>query len=501
MNDPFDRKRRLISATIAAACVLSGVGGAAVLVATRPEPPRKAAAVRLLDVAAIRVSPSSHAEAVVGHGTVRAKHQIDIVPQVTGRLQYVHPELAVGNVIEQGELLFEIDATVYASRRRQAEAEIKRLEASLERISQEVTSLDERIANVKQMLAIDESDYQTSKELFEKENVGTRRDLDLVYQKFLRQRDALIELTSRRESLPHVQLETVAELEASQARLRQAMHELENTKITCPFKARVESVAAYTSQVVTAFFAIAKLTDMSAFELSVGIDPSELRWLADAIQPESLVGAEVDDAPSGPVVSVHWSMRDQEMTWRGHVTRFERVDELTRTPRLVVEIRDVDMRGQAVGDSSGAGMMLAIGMHLRAELPAQPLADALTVPRHAIHENRMVFVVEPDPSDPTGRIGRLAARQTPILRSIGDRVLVDYAGRGGDEPCELVAGELVVVSPLMKPVEGMTVRLRDEQVASTPTLESPGWAPPTAVAQQFSRHVSRPEPVRLISGG
>jgi multidrug efflux pump subunit AcrA (membrane-fusion protein) len=500
MIEYSETKRRRVSAVLAGLFLLFGSAGATLLVVSRPEAPRRPTSARVLNVAAVRVASTLETTPVVGHGTVRAKHELDIVPQVTGKLTFVHPELAVGNVIQQGDVLFEIDSTVYESRRRQAEAEIKRLEASLERIKQESVSLDERIRNVEQMLAIDESDYETSKELFDKEHVGTRRDVDLVFQKFLRQRDAYYELTSRRGSLPHLALEMEAQLEAAQARLRQAQHEVENTRITCPFKARVEDVSAYTSQVVTAFFAIAKLTDMSAFELSVGIDPTETRWLAEAIQPDTLVDSNRAEAQSGPEVTVRWSLRDQALTWRGHVTRFERVDESTRTPRLVVEIRDVDMRAMPVGASAGEGMMLAIGMHLKAELPVRKLEGALTVPRHAIHDNRMVFVVEPDPADPTGRTGRLAARAVPILRSLGDEVLVDFANRPDDEPCELKAGELVVVSPLMKPVPGMAVQLRDQVVAGEPVLPTFGASDSMRVARIVS-FLSHPEPVGLVSGG
>ena len=94
-----------------------------------------------------------------------------------------------GKLISKGELLFEIDSSVYESRRRQAEAEVRRLEAVLHRIEQEIINLDERVTNAEQMVAIDENDYQTSQELYEMENVGTKRDVDQIYQKFLRQKE------------------------------------------------------------------------------------------------------------------------------------------------------------------------------------------------------------------------------------------------------------------------------------------------------------------------
>ncbi|GAF88409.1 unnamed protein product, partial [marine sediment metagenome] len=277
---------------------------------------------------------------------------------------------AVGNVIPKGELLFEVDPTVYESRVRQAEAEARRLEAALERADQEITNLDARIANAEKMLAIDEQDYFTSKRLYEEEHVGTQRDVDLVHQKYLRQKDALVELKSRRSIIPYVKLETQAQLEAARARLKQAEHNLDNTQIYCPFYARVELVAAYKTQVVTAHFSIATLTDMSAFELSVGIDPRELRWLDPVIRPEALEQNQTDPRPE---VKVRWSLHGQEFTWRGFVTRFERVDEATRTARLVVEIRDVDMVATVDVGSGESRPSLAIGMYCRAELPAEPL--------------------------------------------------------------------------------------------------------------------------------
>ena len=106
---------------------------------------------------------------------------------------------------------------------------------------------------------------------------------------------------------------------------------------------------------------------------------------------------------------------------------------------------------------------LALGMHCRADFPARILDGALTVPRHAIYDNQWVYVVEPDT---TGQAGRLVRRRVPLLRSFGDRVLVDYNGRKGTQICELSPGDSVVVSPLIKPVDGMRVRIRDAAVAS-----------------------------------
>lgn len=463
----MDEKRRTINIILGAVCLVVGSTVCGWLIGTKPSPAVRSRFARVREVAVAVVEPHPEATPIVGHGTVRAKHQIKIVPQVSGRLVRVHEDLAVGKVIPQGDLLFEIEPNVYEARVRQVEAEIHGLEATLARSDQELVNLDQRIANTEQMLAIDEKDYLTYQRLYEQENVGTERDVELAYQKYLRQKDALIELKSRRSIIPHVKLETEAQLEASRSRLKRAGHDLENTKIFCPFDARVELVAAYRSQVVTAHFSIATLTDLSAFELSVGIDPRDLRWLAEAIRPDVLNERQDDPRPE---VRVHWSLHGQKFAWRGFVTRFERVDEATRLAQLVVEVRNVDMVASVDVGSNESRPTLAIGMHCRAELPAAVLPGALLIPRHAIYDNRWVYVFEPDAETGDDRVGRLARREVPMLRSIGGAVLVDYSGRVGTEVCELEPGERIVVSPLIKPVVGMKIRVRDERVARSSPL-------------------------------
>ncbi len=437
---------------------------------------------RGLEVAVVEVAAQTERSPVIGHGSVRPKHQVNIVPQVSGRLVQVHPDLAQGKVIPKGELLFEIDPTVYTARVRQAEAEVRALEAAGQRHDQELANLEARVANAEAMLAIDEEDFRTVKQLYEGEKVGTQRDVDLTQQKYLRQKGAVVELTSQRSMVPHLREETQAQLEAARARQSLAQHDLENSKIRCPFEARVESVQAYKAQVVTAHFSIATLTDMEAFEISVGIDPRELRWLAEAIRPEALNGLDHADSPD---VTVKWSVHGQDLSWTGRVTRFERVDEATRTARMVVEVRQIDMVATASTEGSAseaARSSLSIGMYCRTELPAKLLDEALLVPRHAIHENRWVYVFEPDPQSAEPGAGRLARRDVPILRTVGDRVLVNYKGRDDGQVCELGPGERVIVSPLTKPVVGMKLRLREDvRVTSARSLTpSPASADPPA---------------------
>ena len=360
----MERLRRRINAALIVGSLVVGLAGCGWLISTKPEAPKRRYADRIPEVATQTIIPVVETTPVIGHGTVRPQKQVDIVPQVSGKLTFVHAALAQGKVIPKGDLLFEIDPTVYDARLRQAEAEVKGLDASLTRHDQEASNLKAQIDNAEQMLAIDARDYDTSKNLYNQEHVGTQRDVDLLQQKYLRQQGVVVELRNNLAMIPHLRTETEARLEAARSRLRQAEHDLENTRIFCPFEARVETVLANESQVVTAPFAIAKLTDMEALEISVGIDPRELRWLAEEVRPEALDAAgSPDDAAGKPSVAVRWRLHGQEFTWRGNLSRFERVDEATRTARMVVEVRRADMTATAgSGDRDGGPPTLSVGM-------------------------------------------------------------------------------------------------------------------------------------------
>ena len=155
------------------------------------------------------------------------------------------------------------------------------------------------------------------------------------------------------------------------------------------------------------------------------------------------------------------------------------------------ELRRSNLRSDQIPDHP----QLSLGMFCSTAIPAEPLADALLVPRSAVHENNQVYVFEPDPQSADGRTGRLVARRVPLLRSVGDRVLVDFAGRQEDgrlhieqaaAECELRRGELTILSPLPRAVVGMKLRLREPATeaaglravddllarAAYPTLES-----------------------------
>jgi multidrug efflux pump subunit AcrA (membrane-fusion protein) len=457
MNLDMERLRRAIHLLLAALLISGGTGfmigmirtrpGAPVLI-ERPQPP----AVEVIPAVVRPITPP-----VVVYGAVRASNPIQIIPQVSGLLIYVHPNLAPGRRIEKNELLLQIDPAVYGMRAQQAEAEVAALEAAQVRLDREEATLGQRIENEESVLAIHEADYQSARRLFDEQKVGAARDLDVLQEKLLRQRSLVMELRGSAASLPARRAEVLAQRDAARSRLQQAAHDLENTKIVCPFAARVESVGAFASQVVAAYQPIACITDADAFEIPVGIDADELRWLARDIRP-TLVDSAPAQGSDTSEVRVLWPADSENLEWAGRLSRFERMDEQTRAAQAVVEVPRVGRPVAGRSDAASLAPSLSVGMYCRVELPAEPLEEALWVPRDAVHDNGWVFVVESAADASPVSVGRLIKRRLPMLRVAGDWALVDYAQRVGGAVCEVRTGDRVVVSPLHRPVEGMEVR-------------------------------------------
>ena len=245
----------------------------------------------------------------------------------------------------------------------------------------------------------------------------------------------------------------------------------------------MDTVGAQAAQVVTAHFQIAMLTDMEMLELAAVIDPRDLQW----VDHEAFASAVGDDIASAPEAEVTWTLWGQEFSWKGRVARLERLDETTRTAHVVVQLRDVMEILQQARDEKR--MPLSVGMFCKARLPVEPLEGALLVPRHAIHDGQSVYVFEPDADAPG--TGRLVLKRVPILRTAGEQVLVGcsnppaaarelFAGQA----CELNGGELIIVSPLPKAVEGMRLALRDVESSPREAKTEAGCAPPsTALAR------------------
>ena len=109
---------------IAVAIVVGAVVLATFLVSLAPEPERREPPSQIPYVETARIVAGSGSIPVYGAGTVRPSAEIDIAPQVGGRIVWVDPGFVSGGRVAAGQTLFRIEEADYQYRVREAEAAV-----------------------------------------------------------------------------------------------------------------------------------------------------------------------------------------------------------------------------------------------------------------------------------------------------------------------------------------------------------------------------------------
>ena len=351
------------------------------LIASRQLPPKSERPPRVLPVDVVTATLERHTTTLEAFGSVEPLRTLTVRPYVAGPVVALHPALVVGGRIPAGEAILEIDPRDFELAVRTAEAAVEAAEADLE-----VERGNAAVAAKEwELLAKSFESNEDSKSL-------------ALREPFLR----------RRES----------DVRSARARLDQARLDLERTRILAPFDALVTAESVEVGTTVNLGADLATLVDTAVFSIEVSVPQARLAGL---------------EGP-GSTATVH--LADGALADRCAGLLGE-VDRAGRMARLRVEVaRPLD--------TVGAEPAALLGSYARVELPLLPLEDAAAIPRTALREGDVVWLVDAEQ--------QLEIRPVDVgLKRDGD-VLVT----GG-----LQDGDLVISSPISVPVPGMRVRPTD----------------------------------------
>jgi RND family efflux transporter MFP subunit len=311
-------------------------------------------------VDAVTVGLSNHEAQVIGHGTVRARIAVQLVPQVAGRVVETHPGLAAGGYFEAGEPLVVIEPADYELAVQRAQAAVARAEVNLQ---------------------MQEAEAEVAQREWQRLHPGEPPPSPLVVRQ------------------PQVD-QARAELESSRADLATARLNLERTRISLPFRGRVLSENVDIGQFVVAGQAVASVYGTDAMEIQVPLEDSELAWF---------------DIPDGNGQSRRADVRVEadyagaDHTWFGRVVRTEgQVEPTTRMVPVVVEVTE------PLSDQEQP-VPLVPGMFVKVMIAGRTLEAVAVVPRHAVHEGDKVWVVEQ---------GKLRIRQVVVTHYEDDKAFI-----------------------------------------------------------------------------
>ena len=337
-----DRPRVLRHAALAAGFILAAVGGFGILMDSDSQsasaPAAQPAADKPVQVETRRVTRETVQTVVVVWGAVTAARELDLTPEIDGRVAWVSDALEAGGRVARGDPLVRLDPRARKIEVDRAEAAVAQARASLE---QELSRRDAARAESQDLLD----------ELPEKARDRVLRGPQV--------RAARAGLASARADLAR------ARLEAS------------NAEIRAPFDAVVLSRSADTGEQVAPGQALARLAGRKAFHITASMSPEDRQLLAG--RADGLAGAPVEvSAPDA---------------WGGDSTRQARVVRVLpgvspegRLPRVLVAV-DAPLAGEPA---------VRLDAFVRLAIDGPRFEGAVRLPQRALRADESVWVMTPE---------------------------------------------------------------------------------------------------------
>lgn len=382
------KKKRLLHLGITLGLVILGVVGYLVLTAQKPELKKIKPPVPKPMVRTINVTQGPQVVNIKGEGTVQPLREIQLIPQVSGKVVFMSEALVNGGQFRKGDTLLRIDPADYRLAVTLAQAKVKDSESKLK--------------------------------LAEEESAAAREEWRLLHAE---------DPYKRREPPPLVLKEpqyaaAKAKLAADRADLQKAQLNLERTELKAPFNGRVGEETVDLGQYVSPGQSLATLYSTEAAEIVVPLEDKYLSWF-------HVPGFTPGNSKKGSSATVRATVAGRERTWSGRVVRAEgKLDERTRMVNVVVR----------VDNPYKTKPPLAVGLFVAVEISGQTLPQATVIPRSALRQEDVVWVVDND--------NRLNFRQVEVATRQQDEVIVKDGLQNGDA---------VVVSPLQVVTNGMAV--------------------------------------------
>ena len=325
--------------------IIVGIAGAAVFIKYKKQPEQVEQNIQPPLVKVQRINVSDIPIVVHGYGTSQPKAQIDIIPEVAGKVIYVHPELKVGGFIKAGDTILNIDPRDYELALSQAQSAVE---------------------NAKEQLEKEQAEAMVAKKEWMQMHGNTEPDSTLVLRE------------------PQIRKAQSA-LSSAQAQLATAQLRLDRTTISLDFDILVTSENVDIQQYVVTGQSLAKVYGTKAMEIVVPLEDQELAWF-NAFEYSQLT-SENQKLTELPEVTVKANFAGTEQTWKGKVVRT--TGQVDRTSRMVSVIVEVENPFEV---PEGKAPLLP-GIFAEVLIHGKTLNNALAIPREAVHEGNIIWIV------------------------------------------------------------------------------------------------------------
>ena len=383
---------RILSFVAAAVIVAGSVALATYLISLAPEPTRTEPPPQIPFAQIGRVAAGSGPLLVHGAGTVRPSAEIDIAPQVGGKVVWMDPGFRSGGRIQAGQTIFRIEEADYLHRVQEAESNL-----------------------VARRMALLEEEERA-------ELARTNYELYSASQGNADSRSAASPLALREPQLNAAR----AAVKRDEVRLADVKLALSRTVVTAPFEGFVSEESLEVGQVVSAGQPVGRLLASEAVEVVVPLSD------VDASLIPRLWQLKAGDGKRGVAVRVVSRYGQESYVWKGYVDRAEAtLDKQTRTIDVIVRVPNPFSAGIPANPTSGAGgnPPLLVGEFVEVEIEGVAMEGHFKVPRAALQTDNEVWIVKDGVvSIVTVRVLQRADNEVFVTGSLEDRQAVITGG-------------------------------------------------------------------------
>jgi len=352
------------------ALLLVGIGCAWAVIATRLQMTLQTPNAEVPLVTVIQVEPQTLRLDVHSQGIVTPRNEIDLIPEVSGKIIQLHTDFVTGGFFTRNDVLVSIDPRDYDYAIAQAQAQI---------------------AEAKRQLAMEEAQADQAHNEWQALGEG-----------------AATSLAMREPQLA----EARAKLKAAEASLLQAQIKRSRCELRAPFTGRLQTRMAGLGQTIQSGEKLAHLYSTDLAEIRLPLPTDQLAYL------DLPLGAGGEHCGVCPKVTLSADFAGGLQTWEGRIVRSEgKLDDTTGVLYAVAEVIN------PYTQKDGHPPLLA-GLFVQAQVQGKALQNLFVLPQNAIDAAQQVLVVDNEL--------RLHLRHLEVLRNEPDRILVKEGLNAGD---------------------------------------------------------------------
>jgi RND family efflux transporter MFP subunit len=312
-------------------------------------------------VRVVKIQPKSVQLKVNSQGSVMPSTESQLIPEVSGKVSWMSPNLVAGGYFNDQEILIRVDDTDYKTKLDRAQANLTRAEAEQQH---------------------NEFEYRRMQSLV-KRNLVSRSQLENALRAF-----------------------RVAEasLQDATANFNQAEQDLSRTQIKAPFAGLVRAENVDIGQFVSRGNPIATIYAGNQAEVRLPIADRQLAFLNIPVSIRGEIPKEFQ-----PEVTLTAQYAGQTLAWKGTIVRSEaEIDVSSRMVQLVARV-----------ESSSNPVPLSIGLFVSAEIEGLAANNIVVLPREALRNDNQVLIVDKENRLRYRKIDTLRLYQDDLLIKAG----------------------------------------------------------------------------------